>query len=263
MGFLESTNRRLILYHVLYWLLFVAFFTLVWGTYDEDYYRNFMVQVLSLPSRLVLVYVTLSILFPIFLKKNDLAMFIVSYMLLLLFCTVVIQRGMMLFVIEGRFLPYHSENYFNLLQLTNTMLDVNLAAIVPVGSKLLGYWMQSRKKLDELQVLNQKLKKPNNQFVLFKKGANKHKVFLHNILYVESQKNYIKVITKQNEQVFYESISKLEQTLKGHQFLRVHRSYIINLAFLESFSSSHLVLSGRKIPIGRKYKDQVVKVLGK
>ena len=260
--FMTSKTRQ-ITYHILYWIVFLIFFTLVWGTYDDDYYRNFMTQVLSLPSRLTLVYVTLGILFPLFLKDDNLLKFVAGYFGVLFLCTVIIQRSMMLYVIEGRYLDFKSEDYWNVLELTNTALDVNLAAIIPVGWKFFGHWIQSRRKLSELQVLNQKLARPKTQFILFKKGVQKHKVFLHDIKYLESQKNYIKVHTRQKEHVFYESISNLENTLKDHRFLRVHRSYIVNLAFLESFSANHIMIDGVKIPIGRKYKNEASRILSK
>lgn len=258
----ESPKRRLQIYHLLYWVVFTVFFTIVWGTYDNDYSRNLMVQILSLPSRLVLVYVTILVLFPKFLEKEKFIAFIMTYIILLLICTLLIQRPMILFVVEGKYLPTHqSEQFFNLIELTNTMLDVNIAAIVPVGSKLIGYWMKSRVKVDELQVLNQKLANYKNQFILFKKGSQKHKIFLHDIIFLESIKNSVKVSTTEKEHIFYGSITELEQTLKDVQFIRVHRSFIVNLNFMESFSNTNIVVRGFDIPIGRKYKPDVMNAI--
>lgn len=254
---------RLIFYHLLYWLLFILFFSFVWGTYDNDYFRNFMVQVLSLPSRLVLVYVTIFVLFPMLFLKDKLVLFVIGYVILLIFCAVVIQRSMMIFIIEGSYLPYNSEKYFNLIELTNTMMDVNIAAIIPVGSKLVGHWMKSRKKLDELQIQNQKLSNYRNQFILFKKGSSKHKIFLHDIIFLESLKNNIKVVTFEKEQIFYGSISNLEEVLKDQPFVRIHRSFIANLNYVESFGATNLVVRGHNLPIGRKFKNDVLKRLKK
>lgn len=220
-----------------------------------------MIQIHSLPSRLILVYVTLFILFPMFFTKEKLVAFILGYVVLLLFCTVVIQRSIILYIVEGKYFPYHSERFFNILELTNTMMDVNVAAIVPVGSKLVGYWTKSRKRLDELQVLNQKLSNYQNQFILFKKGYRKYKVFLHDIIFLESLKNNIRVSTSEREHIFYGSISNLEQILKDHSFLRIHRSFVVNLNYVESFTSSNVVVKGIHIPIGRKYKTDVLKKL--
>ncbi len=261
MKILVNENKSAIFYHILYWCLFIIFFSIVWGTYDNDYFRNFMIQVLSLPARLVLVYGTILFLFPFFFSKDKLVLFVLGYIILLIFCTVFIQRSMMIFVIEGAYLPYNSKQYFNIIELTNTLMDVNITAIFPVGSKLVGHWMQSRKKLDELKVQNQKLSNYRNQFLLFKKGSSKHKIFLHEIIFLESLKNNIKVITFEKEQIFYGSISNLEKTLKDQPFKRVHRSFIVNLNYIESFAPTNVVVKGFKVPIGRKYKTEVIKAL--
>ncbi|CAN0589838.1 unnamed protein product [Ectocarpus sp. 12 AP-2014] len=220
-----------------------------------------MIQLHSLPSRMTLVYGTLLALFPAFFNREKLLFFIIGYVLLLLFCTIAIQRTIIIFMVEGTYFPHHSEQFFNVLQLTNTMMDVNIAAVIPVGSKLVGYWLKSRKKLDELKVLNQKLTSYQNQFILFKKGSSKHKIFLKDVLFLESLKNNIKVVTTEKEHLFYGSISNLEEILKDHAFLRVHRSFVVNLNYVESFTTSSVAIRENTIPIGRKYKAEVLKKL--
>lgn len=254
-------RKTLSTYHAIYWILFICLFTLLWGTYDNNYYRNFMVQFFSLPSRLALVYMTILVLFPLFFNKGKIFLFALCYILLLVGFTVLIQRPMMLYYIEGRYLDYNSTEFFNVIELTNTMLDVNIAAIIPVGSKLVGYWLNSRKRLDELQILNQKLSNYQNQYVLFKKGSSKHKVFLNDIFFLESMKNNIKVTTRNKELVFYGSISNLEQILRDQPFIRIHRSFIVNINYVESFTSSIVTINGSELPIGRKYKDETLKKL--
>lgn len=262
MNILLDSKRKLQMYHLIYWLLFVAFFTIIWGSYDDDYERNFMVQLLSLPSRLTLVYGTLLFLFPKFFDKEQVMKFIIGYFLLLVLCTVFIQRPVILYIVEGKYLPNHaSDKFFNVVDLTNTIMDVNVAAIIPVGSKLVGAWVKSKKRVNELQVINQKLTNYKNQFILFKKGSHKHKIFLHNIVYLESVKNNVKVVTTEKEYLFYGSITALEETLKSREFVRVHRSFIVNLSFMESFSNTDITVKEFKIPIGRKYKANVSNVL--
>ena len=169
-------DKSLLYYHLSYWILFVGLFTFIWGTYDNDYFRNFMVQVLSLPSRLVLVYITILFLFPLLFNKGKIFLFAFWYILV-------------------RYLSFDSTEFFNLIELTNTMLDINVAAIIPIGGKIAGYWIKSKKKLNELQVINQKLSNYQNQFILFKKGSSKHKLFLKDIQYIESLRNHILVAT--------------------------------------------------------------------
>ena len=248
--------------HILYWLVFVCFFTLVWGTYDNDYYRNFMIQVVSLPSRLILVYVTLFFLFPKFLLEKKYGTFVLLYVLLLIAVTVFIQRVFFFYMIQPAYLQnFKSSNFFATTEIMNTLLDVNIAVIIPFGYALFKSWQKINQKTIELE--KKQLENVNdNEFIYLKVEKSLQKIFIRDILFIESLKNYIKVKTMDREIIAYKSISAIEKELPKNKFLRVHRSYIIGLNFIDSFSPSKLVLKGISIPIGRKYKDTVKDVLG-
>ena len=248
--------------HILYWLVFVCFFTLVWGTYDNDYYRNFMIQVVSLPSRMILVYVTLFFLFPKFLLEKKYGKFVLLYVLFLIAVTVFIQRVFFFYMIQPAYLQnFKSSNFFATTEIMNTLLDVNIAVIIPFGYVLFKSWQKTNLKTIELE--KTQLENVNdNEFIYLKVEKSLQKIFIRDILFIESLKNYIKVKTIDREIIAYKSISSIEKELPKKKFLRVHRSYIIGLNFIDSFSPSKLVLKGISIPIGRKYKDTVKDVLG-
>ena len=250
-----------ILGHIIYWVILIAFFSYIWGTYDNNYYRNFMIQLHTLPSRLILVYVTLFYLFPIYFSKGRLLTFAFGYFIVLIICTLAIQRTMIFFIVEGKYFDFHSERFFNVAELTNTMMDVNIAAIIPVAAHVMGSWLSSKRKLNELQIQNTRLKNQTDQYILFRRGSSKHKIFLHEIVFVESQKNNIRVSTAQKEHIFYGSISKIQEALKGQPFVRIHRSFIVNLNQVDSFNSGNVVVKGHHLPIGRKYKEEVLRQL--
>ncbi|MEO1030554.1 MAG: hypothetical protein AAFX55_04075 [Bacteroidota bacterium] len=161
MNFRLITNR-LFQIHVLYWIAFLLFFSLVWGTYDHSYYRNFMVQFLSLPARLLLVYVTLFVLIPKFFLNKKYMKFIMCFCLLLL-VSAMVQRGVMIFIVEGRYLPYRSQNYFKVTELMNTVLDVNLALIIPFIYTLYQFWNKSQKEAELLKKENRELVKDKSK----------------------------------------------------------------------------------------------------
>ncbi|HAS44086.1 MAG TPA: DNA-binding response regulator [Microscillaceae bacterium] len=99
-------------------------------------------------------------------------------------------------------------------------------------------------------------------FIYLKVERQMQKVFLKDILYIESLRNHIRVKTTEREIVAYKSLSAIEETLPTRKFLRVHRSFIVGLDFVEAFSPSNIQLKGSQIPVGRYYKDTVKKVLG-
>lgn len=79
------------------------------------------------------------------------------------------------------------------------------------------------------------------------------KVNLNDILYIESLKDYIKVITTLGDYVVHKSLTAISEELPQSNFLRVHRSYTISLNKIKSVEGNMLEIVGRKIPIGRNY----------
>lgn len=82
-----------------------------------------------------------------------------------------------------------------------------------------------------------------------------------NILFIESKRDYVKIKTTQKEIMAHQTISYLEEQLPPGHFLRIHRSFIVRLDKIESWSSSEIELPGIQLPIGRTYKSQVIKSL--
>lgn len=100
------------------------------------------------------------------------------------------------------------------------------------------------------------------QFIYLKSDKKMVKVFLNEILYIESLKDYVKVKTISGEVVSYQRISYLEEKLPDGRFFRIHRAFIIATDKIRSFSSSAIEVGGQELPIGRQYKADVMKMLG-
>lgn len=92
-------------------------------------------------------------------------------------------------------------------------------------------------------------------------GRKRIKIRLEKILFIESQRDYVKIKTINKEITVRETISNMEENLPDDNFLRTHRSFIVNLKQIESWSSVEIELSGSTIPIGRTYKRAAMKVL--
>lgn len=94
-------------------------------------------------------------------------------------------------------------------------------------------------------------------FILIKTEGMHRKLNLSEIVYFESQGNDIKVVTLTHESFISKSkITDLEQTLSGKGFVRIHRSFIINSAFVTAFNNNEIVVNNHKIPVGRSYKQE-------
>ncbi|MEO9965247.1 MAG: LytTR family DNA-binding domain-containing protein [Reichenbachiella sp.] len=105
--------------------------------------------------------------------------------------------------------------------------------------------------------------KDGDDFIFFKCDKKNIKVSLKEILYIESIKDYVKIKTNDKEVVTHQKISVLETKLPVANFIRVHRSFIVNIPKIESYSASEVELNDESIPIGRNYKQDVMARLGK
>lgn len=87
------------------------------------------------------------------------------------------------------------------------------------------------------------------------------KVYLKDILYIESLKDYVRIKLQGKEVISLQKISFLEEKLPEDCFMRVHRSFIVPLKKIEAFSNNAIEVNGVEIPIGRNYKDKVLEQL--
>ena len=82
------------------------------------------------------------------------------------------------------------------------------------------------------------------------------KVNLNDILYIESLKDYIKVITTLGDYVVHKSLTGITEELPESNFIRIHRSYTISINKIVALEGNTIEISNRKIPIGRNYIKQ-------
>ena len=87
------------------------------------------------------------------------------------------------------------------------------------------------------------------------------KIYPDEILFIESLRDYIKVVTKEKIIVSKQSISSIEEDLPTGVFIWVHRSFIVAINKVESFTQDIVQISKYEIPISRSYRHEAEKVL--
>jgi two-component system, LytTR family, response regulator len=95
----------------------------------------------------------------------------------------------------------------------------------------------------------------SRKYLFLNVQKKKVKVMLEDIVYIESQREYVKIVTTRKEYISKMSTHEVEALLPAEQFRRVHRSFIISIAKIESYTSEIIEVNGVSIPIGRGYKD--------
>ena len=95
----------------------------------------------------------------------------------------------------------------------------------------------------------------NKDYIFVSIQLKKVKIYFSEILYIESQKEYIRIVTHDNSYLTKMSTHEIEDLLPDSLFKRIHRSFIIAIHKVRSFNSEMVEINGNNIPIGRGYKD--------
>ena len=97
------------------------------------------------------------------------------------------------------------------------------------------------------------------QFIMVHSEHKHHKILLHDIIYIESLKEYVRYHTQQGKIIELNSMKKLEKNLPANQFIRIHRSYIVATDQIKGYDNGHLVLkTPLELPIGKTYKKEIL-----
>lgn len=116
----------------------------------------------------------------------------------------------------------------------------------------------------------QKIKRPaataaatfNRAFQFFNVNKKMVRVWLDEIHYVESLKEYVRIFLGNGKSIVTKmQLGELEKSLEDFGFLRVHRSFIVALRHIEAFTATEVTAGGKEIPVGRQYKEAVVRTL--
>ena len=100
-------------------------------------------------------------------------------------------------------------------------------------------------------------------YLFINNNKKKIKIYTDEILFIESKKEYISIVTLENTYQTKFPLSEIEEQIPKNKFLRIHRSFIVSLDKITAFSSTDVEIQSLQIPIGRSYKEVVLSVLEK
>ncbi|MBU2525894.1 MAG: LytTR family DNA-binding domain-containing protein [Bacteroidetes bacterium] len=118
-------------------------------------------------------------------------------------------------------------------------------------------------KVRHLIQLEKGLSEPivNKPHIFIKSDKKLIKVYLSEILFVESLKDYIKISTTAGDFLVLRSITSIEEELPNEYFLRIHRSFIVSVEKVKAVEGNTVEVSNRKIPIGRNYLKDAKRII--
>ena len=96
-----------------------------------------------------------------------------------------------------------------------------------------------------------------------KSDSKFEKIAYKDVLYIESLQNYIVIYTSDRKFIAYLTLASLESQLPKDRFIKVHKSFIISVAAVNSIEGNEIVIGKARIPISRNLKEEVVEqILG-
>lgn len=98
-------------------------------------------------------------------------------------------------------------------------------------------------------------------FIFVKFDRQMVKIDFKELLYIESYADYLKIHLLTNTKITRETISAIEEKLPSSKFLRTHRSFIVSIPKIESYTNKQVVVIQKSISISRNFKEQVLEKL--
>ena len=110
--------------------------------------------------------------------------------------------------------------------------------------------MGSGRLADQMEVMEDR--------IFVRHNGNMEKILLVDILYVEADRNYCKIVTEANSHLITSTLKTMEEKLPKSKFVRVHRSYLVNLSKLDVVAEHHIEIKRKVIPLSKSHKVQLL-----
>lgn len=116
-------------------------------------------------------------------------------------------------------------------------------------------------QFEEFKKSEKSITKEKPKTIFIKEEQSSYQINHQDILYIESYGNYLKVHTKEKTYVTRETMQNILNALKNDAFVRVHKSYIVNLYYINKVYGNTIKLSNIEIPIGASFKSEVSRLM--
>jgi len=242
--------------HILFWTVTASILVAAFGSTYGDYVKSFYFVTFLLPVAMATSYFFNYHIVPQFLLKKKYTRFT-----LYTIYTIVISFYLEMIVITISFIVLANYNYGELSPImTNVfVLGFSIYLIVLIKAFYLLY-----RRLTENEVRLNKLKDEKDalktSFITVRADRSNHQIKLDELIYLESLSDYVKIYFNEQSLTTRDTISSFEESLP-ETFIRIHRSYIVNLDYITEFSSKSVIVGNTELPISRTYKDTALKYI--
>ncbi len=241
-------------FEIFFWFVVTVILVMVFGNSGGSYIHAFYFVSFLMPICIATSWFINSILVPEYLLKRRYAKFF-----LYLVYTLIISLNLVIVLV---FIAFLLLAYYEMNNMWSIMTDFRVMPLIMYLIVLIYGFISMAKQYFELQSLNESDTKGEGEFIVVRSERKNRKIELNSIIYIESMSDYVRIFLEKGDKIITRTnISFLDSKL-GEEYLRIHRSYIININKIDSYSKERVILAGKELPISRTYKDRVRKVLG-
>ena len=104
---------------------------------------------------------------------------------------------------------------------------------------------------------------PQPEYLMVRVEYSMVRIDLDDILFIEGLKDYVKIATPHKNYVTKSSMKNVEEKLPSGRFIRVHKSFIVNLDKVQAFENNHVIIGEHKIPLGSNNREEFLRFLEK
>lgn len=236
-----------ILTHILFWVLYFIFFGYIWAK-NEDYYSSYFLEFILLPIRILSVYTMIYWLIPKYIRERKYIQFFLGYAFMLL-ATGFLQRIFTYYYYET-LLAGDGDSLFSFAALARNIILINSTVLLVSAVKIVQLWQR------EIENNNMLQSQGKITTIEIKSDKRVYRISPTEILYVESLGNYVTYHLKDHKLISYENLGDVSDKL-GINFIRVHKSFVVNRFCVSSYNHENVEVFNAKIPIGRAYRSKI------
>lgn len=233
------------LLHIIFWIVWVNFWSIMWGTFDNRYAKTYYIQILELPFKLALVYPVIYVFMPRYLLKAKYLKFIASYIALLFVTAIMVKIIWYYFIDPWYFTDRLAYSPLKFTELMNVVLTMNTTMVVPFAIKLIDFWLHHQNKSNTLEY-----EKMQAELKFLRTQVNPH--FLFNAL------NSLYALSLQKSEYTTESITKLSEIMRYiiYEASAPKVSMQKELAFINNYIEFEKIRHAGEVDVSVYIKDE-------
>lgn len=242
--------------HILFWIFAGILLVVGFGNSYGNYTKSFYFVTFLLPVAMATSYFFNYYLVPNYLLQRKYLQFSIytAY-------TIIVSLYFEMVVVTISFIVLANYNYNDLDPMMTNIFVLGFAVYLIVLIKAF-YLLFQRVKNNEFKVqqLMEEKEALKTEFITIRSDRENHQIELHDIFYLESLSDYVKIHFGNQTITTRETISSLDDYLP-ETFIRIHRSYIINQLHVTSFNSTSVKIDKTELPISRTFKSDAIAYL--